>query len=121
MGSKTFLPLAVLSGLANCYASPTTANVTTLTVPVQQGLPFHDDVPAMPEQDHGPHSGDDPGDGLILTNYDAASGNLTNTSASMITDTASCVLPTSPSMYEREGVRAHRRVGVTTRTRHERG
>ena len=57
----------------------------------------------MPEQDHGSHGDEDPGDGLIVTNHNAASGNVTNTSAAtMTTWTQAWVLPTSPYAYDHD-------------------
>lgn len=105
MEPKTFLPL-VLSGLAVCYASPAAAMVATFTGPVlpARHLPLHGDSSAIPEQDHGPHGDEDLGNGLIVTNFKAVSGNVTSTSVATFTalHTQTWVLPTSPSAYARD-------------------
>ena len=100
MAAKILVPLAV-SGLAGCYAMPTTAMVAKLTSPTPVELPFHEHVPGLPpDQDHGPHGDDEPGEALMVSNSLAASGVMTNTSASMmINSSQSWVLSTSAINY----------------------
>ena len=103
MGPKTLLPITVLSGFASCYAAPTTASITTLTLPSRPELPFPENVPGIPpEPDHGPHGDDEPGLTLTTTNSLSASGaSVTNTTAAMIVSySQTWMLPTSPVTYD---------------------
>jgi len=105
MGPKTLLPITILSGFTGCYAAPTTASITTLTLPSQPELPFPENVPGMPpEPDHGPHGDDEPGVTLTTANSLSASGApVTNTTAPMIVSySQTWMLPSSPVTYDRD-------------------
>lgn len=105
MEPKLLVPFAVLSGIAGCYAAPTTATVTTLTLPLRSEVPLPENVPGLPpEPDHGPHGDEDPGQVLTFTNGWAASGvAVTNTSAAMMSSySQTWVLVTSPVTYDRD-------------------
>jgi hypothetical protein len=104
MEAKLLFPFAVLSGVGGCYAAPTTAAVTTATFPFRSEAPFPENLPGLPpEQDHGPHGDEDPGQLLTVANSLAASGVVTNTTAAMLTTLCQTwTLSTSPVTYDKD-------------------